>query len=437
MTNQVEFIESQLRAAAAKHYEENRSGFKTLELFQEAVATCYFIIARRFVRYWKDKSGDGASPERMGEESSLMLVRANFRGASIPRSEFANALCRYKAPDGAHRRLSYKACLDTLAAEKIVHVCDFFSPKRKITKTYGLDNDFLRTLLAHYKSVGTGTFKAISAVCCRCPKPFLMSKMKMARKLYKALSPIDGVRLALPSAWAKEGCDEMGRMVFNPDLSIDELIRGMQLFKGPRKEIRITDGRQYDWFTDTPKAFRAYLLADGSPFREIVDLPSGLFLTLAIDGCRKGRIPHSEARALLDLCFSKAFYSEIAGEPKCDFIKKVFMGVMNDGGSSFKMRYNKDATFRKIADALSQSYPSFWAYVQAMRNSVTGKWGKYLHSVFTVVEKELIEKVMDALAKAGYQHLHRVHDAIWGTESAPEATAFLRKFAYEALDHTS
>lgn len=438
MNDQIEFIESALRAAATKHYEENRSGFETLELFQEYVATCYYIIARRFVLDWKDKVGDGASPERMGEAASFMLVRANFRGAHIPRSEFANALGHHNTPDGAKPRRSYTACLDALVAEKIVHVCGFFSPKRKITKSYSLHNEFLRVLLARYQSsVRTGAFSISSAVCCRCPKPLLKSKMRMARRLYKALSPIDGVRLALPRAWDEEGCDEMGRMVFNPDLSIDNLISGMKLFKGPRKDVRIIDGRQYDWFTDTPKAFRAYLLADGSQFREIVDLPSGLFLTLAIDGCRKGRIPHSEARALLDLCFSKAFYSEIAGEPKCDFIKKVFMGVMNDGGSSFKMRYNKDVTFRKIADALSQSYPSFWAYVQTMRNSTTEKWGKYLHSVFTVVEKELIEKVMDALTKAGHQHLHRVHDAIWGTESAPEATVFLRKFAYEALDHTS
>lgn len=437
MNDQVEFIEAQLRAAAAKHFEENRAGFKTLEIFQEAVATCYFIIARRFVRDWKDKLGDGTPPERMGEATSFMLVRANFRGASIPRSEFAGALGRYKTPDGVHHRLSYKACLDTLAAEKIVHVCDFFSPKRKITKTYGLDNGFLRSLLDHYRSLRAGTFNVNSAVCCRCPKPLLMSKIKMAKKLYKTLGPIDGVRLALPRGWEKKGCDEMGRMAFDPSLSVDDLIRGMKLFKGPRKDVRYTDGRQYDWFSDTPKAFRAYLLADGSPFREIVDLPSGLFLTLAIDGCRKGLIPHTEALSLLDHCFSKAFYSEVAGEPKCAFIKKVFMGVMNETGNSFKMRYNKDVTFRKIADGISKTYPSFWAYVQAMQNSTPVKWGKYLHSVFTVVEKELIEKVMDALTKAGHQHLHRVHDAIWGTESAPEATTYLRKFAYEALDHTS
>ena len=165
MNDQIEFIESALRAAATKHYEENRSGFETLELFQEYVATCYYIIARRFVLDWKDKVGDGASPERMGEAASFMLVRANFRGAHIPRSEFANALGHHNTPDGAKPRRSYTACLDALVAEKIVHVCGFFSPKRKITKSYSLHNEFLRVLLARYQSsVRTGAFSISSAV---------------------------------------------------------------------------------------------------------------------------------------------------------------------------------------------------------------------------------------------------------------------------------
>lgn len=431
-TKQAEYLTERVNAAATKHFEEHRAGFKSLEHFQECVACCYYIIAHQFGEMWNEKIRKETASLAIGLTTTLALVRSNLTGCPISRARFSDALGRFRSVDGVQHRPPYKACLDALDAEQIIHICNSYSTAagNSFTKQYSLHNEFLLGLLTHYQGINTtGTFDIYSAICCRCPKTLLKAKLNSARKLYSTLAEINGIRLVLPRGW--DEADEIGRMTFNPNLTLDTLLMNMKLFKG-QKDFGDRGGRHYDWFTKCSKVFRGCLCVNGKPFREIVDLPSGLFLTLAIDGYLKGQIPYSEASSLIKHCFNKTFYSDIAREPKSDYIKTVFMRVVNNDARAFKLHYKGEEKFRKIASGISMTYPHFWDYIQMIRISCD-EIGKYLYSTYTFVERDLINKLMEALMMQGHSNLYRVHDAIWGVEAIPEATHYLRIFANNFL----
>jgi len=425
MSSHNEYIVSLLKEAAGRHYDTYSSQFLSLDHFQDCVHCCYHLIASR---YGHEINSRAAVVPALGGSYSEM------KPCNIPSRDFAKVLPRFRTSDGIQHRPPYKACLDTLIAERIIHSCESYSnkPGESFTKAYGVHNDFLKLLVRHYQKTNEAvpSLDVRAAICGNMPKSLLTSRLQEARKLYKALGEINGIRLTLPTGW-DSGCDEAGHLLFNPELTLEGLINDMTLFKG-QSEFCDADGRHFDWFTSCSSIFRTFLHVDGKPYREIVDFPSGMFWTLAIDGYLKGQIPYPEASALVHHCFDRTFYSDISGQPKSKFIKNVFMRVINTDSRRFESYYHSSGQFRKIADNLSVTFPRFWEYIQTIRTYCM-KPGKLIHRNYTYIEKDIINKLMEILTRLGHTHLFRVHDAIWGLDSIPEAEHYLHILANNKL----
>jgi len=426
MTEQDRYLSDTLHSVASKHFGDCREGFKSLEHFEECVTCCHFIIARRYGHEWNSEFGKGTSP------FANHLPLPVLGGCEIPREDFADTLDRFRTSDGVQHRPPYKACLDALADENIIHVCNSYSndPKHPFRKKYNLHNQFVRAVLLHYQSVNPpGDFDIYSAVCGPYPKSLLASKCRIAKRLYNHLGEINGMRLNLPHGW-DESYDEKGQLDFNPDLSLDTLIHEMKLFKD-QKDYGDKHGRHYDWFTSCSSSFRKYLFVGDKHYREIVDCPSGAFWMLTIDGFRKGAIPYQEASRLVGDCFTGNFYSDVAGEPKTRLIKQLFMRVIASNQRQFNA-FSSNQTFKKIYTALSDKYPNFCKYIQIVRDSCDDV-GRWMHTASTCIEKDIIDRFMTLLSENGYTHLRRVHDAVYGIDEVSDAPHLLRRLALNTL----
>jgi len=412
------FVDRKLQSIAENRYEECKERFLSEQHFLDCMIICYNIVAEKFCREWINKRTAGIHLT----QSTVSNIIRSVKLCNIPREMFADALERFRK-NGRLIRPPYRACLDSLVADRIVHCSDAYSNAEghSYSKAYGLHNDFALEAVGNYLAsmMSSESFDIRSAILARPPAMLIDSLIRKAKRIYQDLGDINGVRLVLPNGWEK--VDGNGHLLCNPDISISRLLEDMQLFKD-QKDYGDKYGRHYDWFTSCSSAFRSYLFVGDKQFYEILDCPSGVFWMLALAGFREGKISRPEASRLIFHCLRGTFYSDISGEEKTPALKVVFMKIINS--TPKQHRKLDDQLSKTIIANLSTNYPGFWTYVQA-KQKTSENVGRDVHAVTTHIERIIMNDIVSLLRSNGCSQLHRVHDAIWGVDDVPNPPEYL------------
>lgn len=427
MTNE-KIVERRLIEVCDKHFKTQVGRrFKDKPQFLDALYQCYALIANRCCAYWNDCNGKDWR-RKLGDSRSIYYIAAEQLPFEPIHSRELDSLCMSYRLKGRKRKVPYSRVLAILELEDVIEI-DRSYLKGHYSMSYRLKPKFMVDVLCQ-RLEGVSRhdelciYKCFDAVY---PKRLLEKRLNEARKIYADLQTFDGVRLVLPDGWDKKGLSVFGEFAFDGKLDIENLIRGMKLFR-EHKVSGYSYGRFYDWFTLCPSAVRRYLTDGNRSYREIVDCPSGFFWMFALYGFRMGRVGVDECQRMIDQCFSGSFYTAISGLPKTGAVKVEFMKVLNMRASQIEyMREIQNELFFVIKDRLAFCYPELSAFLELIR--ANPKWrqnksiGRFLHAEITKIEREIMEGMERELERRGMTKLRRVHDAIWGLDSLEKGDA--------------
>jgi len=263
-------------------------------------------------------------------------------------------------------------------------------------------------------------------------------KLKEAVKIYSGLGEVGGLKVILPKDWEKS-VTPYGAFTFNEKLTVENLIRGMKLFRKQGKG-HYRHNRYFDWFVSCSSAFRVYIYKGEKHYRELVDCHSGIFWMFALHALKGGKIGAEECKRMIDHCFCGRFYTDVSGREKTRAVKTMFMKVLNMRARDVRRmeKENHNELFIRIKEGLARSYPELSEYLEHLRATPSDRneigIGRYNHYSTTKFEHKIMDKLQKKLEKLGYSDLRRVHDALYGLEDVPDIDQILYDISIEYLN---
>ena len=427
------YVANRINETACTHYESYKTQFSSLEQFKSALNDCYGFVAWHAANEFEKMFGTSSigldDPRR--KVLSIAPIRINSK-------DFGKILANFKDTNGKWHRQPYGLCLDALEDDHILYISDSYSNAvgQSFPKSYGIENSFFINALedSSARRDSQRPSRILRAIRGHYPLRLLKGKIREAKLLYASLKPFEEITCILPEGWENQ-CNDTASFNFNPKLSIDNLLSGLNLFHN-HKPPTVQYGRSYDWFALAPSQFRQYLFVDGNHYREIVDCPSGIFWMLGIAGFREHKVPKEEALRLIDQCFTGHFYTNISGvAQKTPALKKSFMKAINTNSNALHYA-STDPQIKRISQNLGIQYPNLWAWIGDKRNTLPVKVGLENHILSTEIEKQVMTTLTTHFEEMGYQHLRRVHDALWGVQDIPNASDSLHQIAIDYLLNT-
>lgn len=171
--------------------------------------------------------------------------------------------------------------------------------------------------------------------------------------------------------------------------------------------------RNYNWFATTPKDFRHYIIDEsGRHMTELLDLPSGNLLCLAILALRNDNVTRKEFDVFVT-DIRKDLYTQIIRDMHLYEDRKAVKLATQIYINSTKHHFL--STAGEVSKWFRAIHPKIHVLIRKWRTNDKGK--KTLFDDFTAVERELIESIQQRLKECGIFSL-RVHDAIYTFEGA-------------------
>ena len=420
--------------------------------YRISLEKCYLLISNFTCQKWV-KSFSAHHPMNIADIPDFTM---KVSPANIPSALFKRHL-GYSNSESRKSRIAYTVILKILEESNIIHVNNRYSTGtdtvKAFTKSYRLSRNFMCDLLKTYIETNPSRFSIYDCFHGWCPNLLMEQQIKTAKELYATIEPHDGINVALPPKW--EDCiAPFGWFRFNPDLTVERLIKGLRAFTNHRQG-EYTGSRMYDWFTLCPKSFRQYLFKGGRHYREVVDCPSGIVWMFSMFGYQSGRISHDECLKMIRHCFYGDFYKDVAevkDKTTRRIVKTTFMQVLNADkrAENFHKNILETPYFLTIERNLKSSYPEWYAYLkylqsqkrermsfldtQNVEDPTCATLGRFNHYATTQIERNIIERLIVKLERQGLTDLHRVHDAVWGLENVVNANEILFETVMEYFD---